>query len=106
MPEICDPIGSATPQANSNRDLDEYASQRRKLNFQEENWFYRVRVGFLLIVSASTVLVTLCYLWHLAAPEAWRWLTPKNVADIKDLALAIIVGLSMTVLTTYFFKRK
>lgn len=110
MPDIRDPIGkNEVPDRHmedNNADLDEYAPKRREMDFREAKWFYRVRVGFLLTVSIACVGVALCYLWHLVAPDDWRWLSEKNVGAIKDLALSIIVGLTMTLLTTYFFKRK
>lgn len=111
MPDIRDPIGEDGTNdrdcGDTNADVDEEIGQkRRKRDFQEETWFYRVRVGFLLTVSCACVGVVLCYLWHLVAPEHLRWLSPENISALKDLALSIIVGLSMTMLTTYFFKRK
>lgn len=109
-PQICDPIQgddqlSAT-QGKSNENVDEYEPKRRQLNFKEENWFYRVRVAFLIIVSSFTLGIIFCYLWHLVAPKEWRWLEDIKESGLKDLALSIIVGLSMSLITTYFFKRK
>ena len=107
-PEIRDPIGNDTIEAsqNADADIDEYAQERRKLSFKETAWFYRVRVGFLLATSIATSCIVIIYLWHLLAPHSARWLDARNVAEIRDLAVTIIVGMSMSFTTTYFFKRK
>lgn len=110
VPEIRDPIlAEPTPAAASldaDADIDEFAPERRKQDFKEATWFYRVRVCFLLATSVVASCIVIVYLWHLVMPHSARWLDTHNVAEIKDLAVTIIVGLSMSFTTTYFFKRK
>lgn len=104
-PILTEPVPTTAPQ-NADDDIDEYAPERRKQNFKEDTWFYYVRVGFLLVTSVGAACIVFIYLWNLLAPSSWRWLDTHNMAEIRDLAVAIIVGLSMSFTTTYFFKRK
>ena len=80
--------------------------QRKELSFREERWHYYTRILFLGIASFCTASVVLVFLFHLVAPESWRWLGADEVSRIRELAVAIIVGLVMSWTTSYFFKRK
>lgn len=93
--------------AASTDDIDKpYGKERAKLSYHEDRWFFWVRVIFLLVASLGTLSVVLVYLWHLAGPLSARWLPDADIIKLKDLAITIIVGLVMSVTTTYFFKKK
>ena len=96
------------PQSDENIDKQDvpFHVERQKMSYQEDQWFFWVRVGFLVFSSFLTVAVVTIFLWHLVAPSPARWLPEADLAKIKDVALAIIVGLVMSGATTYFFKKK
>ena len=91
--------------ADSSADPDEYGTKRRSMHFKEEVWFYWVRVGFLIVSAFGSFSVVLVYMWHLIGPSSCRWLCENELTKLKELALTIIVGLLMSVTTTYFFKK-
>lgn len=86
-------------------DIDEYQCARRRMSFREEFWFYCVRTGFLLVSALLSFAVIVVYMWHLVGPPDYRWLSQDDLIKIKDLVIAIVVGLLMSSITTYFFKR-
>lgn len=111
MDEIRDPITtdeSCYTQkriADGSADPDEYGKKRRSMHFKEEVWFYWVRVGFLIVSALGCLAVVFVYMWHLIGPNSYRWLCDSDLTKLKELALTIIVGLLMSVTTTYFFKK-
>lgn len=92
--------------STTNPDEIAFAKERQKMSFQEEKWFYWVRVSFLLMISILTFSTVFIYLLHLFLPTYWRWLSSEDIAQVRDLAITIIVGLTMSTTTTYFFKKK
>lgn len=111
MPKLHDPIqegvldGPNGANGNGSDDPDEYAPKRRFMLWREEVWLYWVRVGFLLVSALGSFSVISIYMWHLTAPQTWRWLCDADISKLKDLAITIIVGLIMSATTTYFFKK-
>ena len=88
-------------------DLDAtLADQRKRRDFREENWFYRVRIGFLLGGAVAALVFIAVYLLHLLLPECLRWLSEPDVSRLEKAALTIIVGIVCSLATTYFFGRK
>lgn len=83
-----------------------FTRERQRMSFREDVWFYWVRVGFLLFASLATLGVVSIYMLHLVIPVEWRWLCDSDMTRLKDLSLTIIVGLLMSVTTTYFFRKK
>lgn len=111
LPEIRDPFANCdevenTPDNATPEDPDEYGRKRRKMHFQEDVWLYWVRIGFLIATSLGTFGVISVYMWHLVAPANWRWLCEPDIMKLKDLAITIIVGLVMSITTSYFFKKE
>ncbi len=81
------------------------ADQKAAIQANEEKWLYWVRLFFLILAVLITSSVVLIYLWHLCAPECLRWLKVADLTKIKDLATTIIVGLVLSISTTFFFKK-
>jgi len=82
------------------KDLDQEIDNR------EKNWLSWIRIGLTVFVAVMTVAIIAIFLFHLIAPGAWRWLTPDDINTIKGLAITLVVGLVMSGVTAYFFKRK
>lgn len=88
-------------------DLDAtLAAQRKKREFKEEDWFYKLRIIVLGITAFLAASVILIYLWHLVMPCGVRWLTEIDLGRIERMSATIIVGTIGSLATTYFFKNK
>jgi hypothetical protein len=55
---------------------NDYAENTREHGntVREEQWFYRIRIGFLLLSAILSSLTVLVFLWHMLAPDNWRWI--------------------------------
>ncbi|MDR3280137.1 MAG: hypothetical protein LBT23_06470 [Synergistaceae bacterium] len=109
MPEInpVDEILEEQPRSGDKEFSDKPLDyKRRVMSFNEERWFYYVRVFFLLMSSICSAAIAIVFLFHITAPERFRWLNSNELERIRELALTIIVGLVMSGSTTYFFKKK
>ena len=96
---------SASPEME--QDVEgELKSARAKLAFGEECWLYWIRVGLIVFMAVMTVALIAIFLWHLAMPGELRWLSAAEIENIKGLAITLIVGLFMSGVTAYFFKKK
>lgn len=94
------------PDKNGKERPDErFHAEREKLRYHEDVCLYYIRVGLLVFGSILAFGVVAVYIWHLVGPVKWRWLDVKDHSLLKDTAMAIIVGLSMSSLTSYFFKK-
>ena len=95
------------PSAPGGDEIDkELDGNRKRMAFSEERWLYRVKITFIFCFSVMGMLAVAIFLFHLVAPESWRWLTENELSKIKELTLSIIVGLIMSSSTVYFFRRK
>ena len=72
----------------------------------EKAWLFFTGMFFLGFASLCTVGIVIVYLWHLVVAERYRWLGAGDLSRIEWLAVTIIVALSMSGATMYFFKKK
>lgn len=83
-----------------------YKLQYEKMQYGEDKCFYIIRLVIVCIAVFLAFAIVIIYLIHLTCPMSWRWLCKSEVTQIKDLAISIIVGLTLSIATTYFFKMK
>ncbi len=95
---------SEDDECGSNND-EPLAKQRKAIQAKEEKWLSNIRMIFLCLAVSITTIVLIVYFWHLCAPECVRWLDNTDLIKIKDLATTIIVGLILSISTTFFFKK-
>lgn len=62
----------------------------------EENKRHAIKIFALIFFAGIGVAMIFVYVYHLLMPDSWRWLTPEEVAAIKDLALSIMTGVSVS----------
>ena len=94
------------PHDDEGKDIDEeLAEKRKRRTFQEEDWFYKIR----LIASGLVVLLTtallIVYIWHIAAPQAWRWLMAEDLDRLERLSGTVLAGVIASLSVSFFFKR-
>ncbi len=75
-------------------------------DFREEGWFYWIRIGALLFIAVSGLLIVSSYILHLILPEKWHWLGSQQLQDAKGLAITIITGAIISQTTTYLLRKK
>ena len=71
-------------------------SQRFKNNFE---W---MAIGGLWLGAVAVAAVGGVWLWHMAAPSRWRWLTGEDVSHLQSIMTA---GLLVGVIGNHFKKR-
>lgn len=107
--QIIDPLNgniAANKTKKSTENLDELDVKRKKRDYTEENWFFWVRMFFLLGSSVASFAIIFTLFWNILAPAENRWLFDEDIKRVKDLAITIIVGLIMSFSTTYLFRKK
>lgn len=55
-----------------------------------------VAMGLLWTVAVFTLIGISVYVFHLLAPECWRWLTPDALGDIRTLLTGVLFSSAMT----------
>lgn len=75
------------------RDLESEADESQ--HGRREN--VRDRIAFLLLIwliAAGGIIIatTLVWSWHLLVPTSYRWLTPTELSDIKELFTGVAIG--------------
>lgn len=58
----------------------------------------------LTVFTAIGAGIVFTYVWHLVVPGSCRWLTAEEVEAIKDLALSIATGVSLSLATKFTIK--
>ena len=61
---------------------------------------HNIFLGAVILVSFIFTVIVLIYFWHLLTP--WRWLEPKELDNIKHLAMSICVGVAANFVSGYF----
>lgn len=57
----------------------------------------------LWLVFVVAVFGGLVWSWHLLAPSCWHWLTPEQLADIKETFFSATLGFVFGVVAKYKF---
>lgn len=92
---------------DGNSDVDsELDAKRKRRNYNEETWFYWVRVIALCLISLCGFAIVATYIWHLIISPSYHWVTPEQLANLKDLAITVITGAVISQTTTYFLRKK
>ena len=81
-------------------------ARRAAMIFREDRWLDRIRAGVMLFVSLTALAVVFTFVFHLTAPQDYRWLTNEETEYIKTLSVTIIVGLVMSGITLLFLKKR
>lgn len=89
------------PEQGKRDDLDDRILQTRELHVR--HWLKLGAIGLLAIIGAVLVC---CYVLNLVFPPCWRWLSPDDMAVIKDMVTSIIAGLLMSLAIQFFTKTK
>lgn len=63
-----------------------------------------IKIGALIIFTAIGAGIIFTYVWHLVAPCSIRWLDSGEIEAIKDLALSIATGVSLSLATKFTIK--
>ena len=82
------------------------AAKRAKLVYAEEWVLFVARVVLLSSIVFLTVAVLGTFVWHMIGPQPKRWLSVDEEKHIRDLAVTIIAGLLMSMITTYIYNKK
>ena len=89
------------------KEVDRFlADERAKMDFHEDRWLYWIRVILLFFVLLMTLAVLFTFVFHIIMPQEWRWLSIDESKYIRDLAVTIIAGLIMSIVTAYYFKKR
>lgn len=84
---------------------EELEEKRKRRDFSEEGWFYRIRVGALWTTSTLSLSAIAVYWWHLLGPTCWHWLQDESLDRIERMATTIIVGIVGTLSAGFFLKK-
>lgn len=63
-----------------------------------------IKILALVIFTAIGAGIVFTYVWHLIAPCSKRWLSSGEIEAIKDLALSIATGVSLSLATKFTIK--
>ena len=63
-----------------------------------------IKIIALFIFTAIGAGIVFTYVWHIVTPCTWRWLKAEEVEAIKDLALSIATGVSISLATKFTIK--
>lgn len=88
-------------ESGSDLDLREAEREAQIKSIRVRTW---IKIGALVIFAAIGAGIVFTYVYHLVAPTPWRWLTAAEVEAIKDLALSIATGVSLSLATKFTIK--
>lgn len=94
------------PHADGGKDVDEeLAEKRKRRTFREEDWLYKIRLIASGVVAFLTLALLIVYIWHIAAPQTWRWLTAEDLDRLERLSGTVLAGVIASLSVSFFFKR-
>lgn len=91
------------PAAETGPDLDLKEAERdaRIKDITIRSW---IKVVALVVFASIGAGIVFTYVWHLIVPENLRWLKAQELEAIKDLALSIATGVSLSLATKFTIK--
>lgn len=91
------------PSAETGPDLDLREAERdaQITDIKVRSW---IKVIALIVFTTIGAGIVFTYVWHLLGPKGGRWLRPSEVEAIKDLALSIATGVSLSLATKFTIK--
>ena len=103
---MLDPLDDPNSTTTSREDVDADLDKRRKVrDYNEENWFYWLRIVGAIVVTALTFALVIVYLWHLVAPTEWRWVLVDDLEKLERLSATVLAGVIATLSVSYVFRR-
>lgn len=100
-----DVLGEEPLVEDKGNDVDEeLAAGRKRRTFNEENWFYRIRIVSACAISFLVAVLVIIYFWHIAGP-CCRWLTEVEMDRLERLTTTVIAGVVASLSVSYIFKR-
>ena len=87
---------------DSSEDELAYSMMLRK---RERTVLHYIKLCLLFLSVLFTVAFVGAYLWHLIAPERWRWLSSTDLESLRGMAITIITGLILSQMTAYFYRK-
>ncbi len=97
--ELNDEISAA--ETGPDVDLREAERDAQIKDIKVRSW---IKIAVLVIFTAIGAGIVFTYVWHLIVSSNYRWLKPNEVAEIKDLALSIATGVSLSLATKFTIK--
>ncbi|GEM_PF-1228679 len=85
----------------SDPDLREAERDAQIKSIRVRTW---IKIIALIIFTTIGAGIVFTYVWHLVVAESWRWLNAEEVEAIKDLALSIATGVSLSLATKFTIK--
>lgn len=106
--DSCSPKESNKDKAVESTGRTEFYAKQDLNTYDLEKHYKRVHctfrhnifLGAVILVSFIFTVIVLIYFWHLLTP--WRWLEPKELDNIKHLAMSICVGVAANFVSGYF----
>lgn len=99
------PVERVSTSSDVNPDNAAYKKVQEELEVGETKLKYSMRrkvAGFLTVCAGLIVSV---YTLHLILPSSWRWLSPEQLDDIKDISLTVFGSLTMSIGALFFSKK-
>lgn len=91
------------PSAENGPDLD-LREAERDAQIKDIKVRSQIKIIALVIFTIIGAGIVFTYVWHLLGPKGGRWLRPSEVEAIKDLALSIATGVSLSLATKFTIK--
>ena len=81
----------------SNEDLEADGKKKEHGRHQKfQDHANKVAMGLLWTVAFFTLLGICVYVFHLLAPERWKWLSPDALGDVRALLTGVLFSSAMT----------
>lgn len=99
------PVERSSVSSDANPDNAAYKKVQEELEVGETKLKYSMRrkvSGFLTLCAGLVVSV---YTLHLILPSEWRWLSPEQLSNIKDISLTVFGSLAMSIGALFFSKK-
>lgn len=77
--------------------LEEEERKRLSRKSKWDSIRFWIRITFIIATVLGAIAIPGTYLWHILAPSCWRWLPTSELQSIKDLAVTIITGVTVSV---------
>lgn len=103
FPQFQKKLGADIPAAETGPDPD-LREAERDAQIKDIKVRSRIKLTVLLVFTLIGAIIISVYVWHLVGPERWRWLEDHEITAIKDLALSIATGVSLSLATKFTIK--
>lgn len=96
-------IDSAVDDQDKLEELD--YNQRKQHKIDDNKTLHKIKKFTMIGLAILCAVIVVVYVLNTIFPVRWVWLSTEQMADIRSLAISILIGVIASLINNYFWRK-